>query len=55
MCGVCGLTLAVSSYSSSLTLLQQLLRKDRHSVDLLEISNFLNPRGSVTKKGCKRV
>ena len=47
--GVCGHTLAVSAYNSSLTLFLQSLQKDHHSVDLLEFSNFGNPSGSRTK------
>ena len=43
--GVCGHTLAVSSYGSSLTLFLQSLQKDRHSLDLLELSNFRNLNG----------
>ena len=53
--GVCGHTLAVSAYSSSLTLFLQSLQKDRRIFDLLELSNFGNPNGSGTKKGYKRV
>ena len=53
--GVCGHTIAVSAYTSSLTLFLQLLIKDRHNIDLLELSNFGNPSGSGTKKGYKRV
>ena len=53
--GVCGHTLAMSAYTSSLTLILQSLQKDRHSVDLLELSNFGNPSGSGTNKGYKRV
>ena len=52
--GTCGHTLAVSAYTS-LTLFQQSLQKDRHNIDLLELSNFGNPSGSGTKKGYKRV
>ena len=52
--GACGHTLAVSAYTS-LTLFQQSLQKDRHNIDLLELSNFGNPSGSGTKKGYKRV
>ena len=37
--GVCGHAVAVSAYTSSLTLFLQ-LQKCRHSVDLLELSNF---------------
>ena len=54
MYGVCGHTLAVSAYTSSLTLFLQ-LQKDGHSVDLLELSNLINPSGSGTKKGYRRV
>ena len=53
--GVCGHTLAVSAYTSSLTLFLQSLQKDRHNTDLLEPSNFGNPSSSGTKKGYKRV
>ena len=53
--GVCGQTIAVSAYTSSLTLFLQPLQKDRHKIDLLELSNFGNPSGSGTTKGYKRV
>ena len=49
--GVCGHTLAVSAYTSSLTLFLQSLQKDRHNIDFLELLNFGNPSGSGTKKG----
>ena len=52
--GVCGHTLTVRAYTSSLTLFLQSLQKDRHNIDLLELSNFVNPSGSGTKKGYKR-
>ena len=52
---VCGHTLAVSAYTSSLTIFLLSLQKDRHNIDLLERSNFGNPSGSGTKKGYKRV
>ena len=50
-----GHTLAVSAYTSSLSLFLQSLQKDHHSVDLLELSNSGNPSGSGPKKGYKRV
>ena len=53
--GVCGQTLAVSAYTSSVTLFLQSLQKDRHNNDLLEPSNFGNPSSSGTKKGYKTV
>ena len=53
--GVCGHTIAVSAYTSSLTLFLQSLQKDRHNIDLLELSNFGNPSGSGTEKGYKRM
>ena len=53
--GVCGHTIAVSAYTSSLTLFLQSLQKDRHKIDLLELSNFGNPSDSGKKKGYKRV
>ena len=53
--GVCGHTLAVSACTSSLTIFPQSLQKNRHNIDLLELSNFGNPSGSGTKKGYKRV
>ena len=53
--GVCGHTIAVSVYTSSLTLYLQSLQKDRHNINLLELSNFGNPSGSGTKTGYKRV
>ena len=53
--GVCGHTLAVSSYTSSLTLFLQLLQKDGQNVDLFELSNFGNPSGSGINKGFERV
>ena len=53
--GVCGHTLAVSAYTSSLTIFLQSLQKDRHSINLFELSNFGNPSGSGTKKGYKRL
>ena len=53
--GVCGHSLPASAYTSSLTLFLQLLQRDRHSVDLLEHSNFGNLSGSGPKKGYKRV
>ena len=53
--GVCGHTLELSAYTGSLTLFLQSLQKDRHSVDLLELSKFGNPSGSGIKKGYKRV
>ena len=49
--GVCGHSIAVSAYTNSLTLFLQLLQKDRHNIDLPELSNFGNPSGSGTKKG----
>ena len=52
--GVCGHTFAVSAYTSNLTLFLQ-LQKERHSVDLLELSNFGNPSGSGIKKGYRRM
>ena len=52
--GVYGHTFAVSAYTSSLTLFLQ-LQKDRHSVDLFELSNFGNLSGSGTKKGYRRM
>ena len=52
--GVCGHTFVVSAYTSSLILFLQ-LQKDRHSVDLLELSNFGTPSGSGTKKGYRRM
>ena len=55
MYGVCGHTLAVSAYTSSLTIFLQSLQKDHHNIDLLELSNFGNHSGSGTKKGYKRV
>ena len=54
-CGVCGHTLALSAYTSSLTLFLQSLQKDRHYTDLFELSNCGNLSGSGTKKGYKRV
>ena len=53
--GVCGHTLAVSAYTSSLTIFLQSLQKDCHNIDLLELSNFGNPSSLGTKKGYKRV
>ena len=53
--GVCGHTIAVSVYTSSLTLFLQSLQKDHHNIDLLELSNFENPSGSGTKRAYKRV
>ena len=53
--GVCCHTLAVSAYTSSLTLFLQSLQKDHHSVDLLELSNFGNPSGSRTKERLQNV
>ena len=53
--GVCGHTLAVSAYTSSLTLFLQSLQKDRHNIDLLELSNFGNPSDSGTKKCYEKV
>ena len=53
--GICDHTIAVSVYTSSLTLFLESLQKDRHNIDLLELSNFGNPSGSGTKKGYKRV
>ena len=50
MYGVYGHTFAVSAYTNSLTLFLQ-LQKNRHSVDLFELSNFGNLSGSGTKKG----
>lgn len=47
---VCGHTLAESACTST-----SRLHKDRHSVDLLEVSNLGNPSGSGPKKGYKRV
>ena len=35
--GVCGHMIAVSAYTSSLTLFLQSLQKDRHKIDLLEL------------------
>ena len=52
--GVCGHTFVVSAYTSSLILFLQ-LQKDRHSVDLLELSNFGAPSASGTKKGYRRM
>ena len=52
---VCGHTIAVSAYTSSLTLFLQSLQKDRHKIDLFELSNFGNPSDSGTKKGYKTV
>ena len=48
--GVCCHTLAVSAYTSSLSLFLQSLQKDHHSLDLLELSNFGNQE---QKKGYK--
>ena len=45
---------AVSAYASSLTLFLQ-SEKDRHHVDLLELSNFENPSNSGKKKGYRRM
>ena len=42
------------AYTSSLTLFLR-LQKDRHSVDLFELSNFGNLSGSGTKKGYRRM
>ena len=53
--GICGHLLAVSADSSSLNLFLQSLQKNRHSLNLFELSNFGNPNGSETKKGYKRV
>ena len=53
--GVCDHTLAVSAYTSSLTIFLQSLQKDHHNIDLLELSNFQNPSGLGTKKDYKRV
>ena len=50
MYGVYGHTFAVSAYTNSLTLFLQ-LQKNRHSVDLFELSNFGNLSASGTKKG----
>ena len=47
---VCGHTLEKSACTST-----SRLQKDRHSVDLLEVSNVGNPSGSGPKKGYKRV
>ena len=52
--GAYGQTLAVSAYTSSLTLFLQ-LQTDRHSVDLFELSNFGNLSGSGAKKGYRRM
>ena len=49
--GVCGHSIDVSAYTNSLTLFLQLLQKDRHNIDLPELSSFGNPSGSGTKKG----
>ena len=54
MYGACGHTHAVSAYTSSLIIFLQSLQKDRHNIDLLELSNFGNPSGSGTKKGYKK-
>ena len=51
MYSVCGHRLAVSAYTSSLTLFMQSLQKDHHNINLLELSNFVNPSGSGLKKG----
>ena len=53
--GVCGHTLAVSAYTTFLTLFLQSLQKDHHNINLFELSNFGNPSGSGTKKGYKRL
>ena len=53
--GVCGHTLNVSAYTSSLTLFLHSVQKDHHNIDLLELSNFGDPSGSGTKKGYKKV
>ena len=45
----------MSACTNSLTLFLQSLQKDRHSDNLLELSNLGNPIGSGTKKGYKRV
>ena len=55
MQGICGHTLAVSVYTSSLTLFLQSLQKDSHTMDSLELSHIGNPSGSGTKKDYKRV
>ena len=44
----------MSAYTTSLTLFLQ-LQKDRHRVDLLELSNFGNPSDSGTKECYKRM
>ena len=46
-------SVAVSVYTSSLTLFLQ-LQKDRHGVDLFQLSNFGNLSSSGTKKGYRR-
>ena len=51
---VCSYMFAVSAYASSLTLFLQ-SEKDRHHVDLLELSNFENPSNSGKKKGYRRM
>ena len=55
MYGVCGHTLEESACTSSLILFLQSIQKDRHSVDLFELSNIGNPSGSGPKKEYKRV
>ena len=52
--GVYGHKFAGSAYTDSSTLFLQ-LQKDRHSVDLFELSNFGNPSGSGAKKGYRRM
>ena len=52
---VVGHTLAMSAYTSTLTLFLQSLQKDRHNIDLLELSNFGNPSGSGVKKCYEKV
>lgn len=55
MYSVCGHRLAVSAYTSSLTLFMQSLQKDHHNIDLVKLSNFENPSDLGTKKRYKRV
>ena len=50
---VYGHTVAVSACTSSFTLFLQ-LQKDRHSVDLFELSNFGNLSGSGKKKDYRK-
>ena len=52
--GACVHTFPVRAYTSSLTLFLQ-LQKDRHSVDLLELSNLENPSSSVTRKSYRKM